>query len=565
MRFKREISSFGILCASLGGIMGSGWLFGSLFAAQLAGPAALISWIIGGISIMFLAITFAEITCMFPISGGVAAFPVFTHGKLVGFVLTWITWITYVVSVSQEVQSTVLYMGNKFPSWVQKVDGVVQFTHLGLFIAFFIMFSLILVNSFGAKLFSRANSFISVWKFIVPVVVVIMFLFTDRHADNHIFSQAHTFHTFAPYGLSGIFSAVVLAGIVYSFCGFQHGAMLAGEAKNPQKAVPIALIGSITLCILIYCALQYSFIKVLPPESVLQGWKNLSFEGDAGPLAGLATLLGLSWLGAVLYVDSIVSPLGTGALYVASGARIVQNMGTSGSAPKFFAYLTKSGTPLRALLINFVFAMMAFLPFKGWQAIVSFLSSALIFSYIVGPLCLVALRRQIPDHKRPFRLPFYQVFSFIAFFVCNQIIFWSGFDVVWKLSVTIIVGILVFVFSNVFKTHQARIADYKAAIWLFPYMSGLTIISYFSSFTGGINKIPMGIDSLCVFILSLVIFIMSQKFSLTPTETNENINAIMKNQSLFKKKEEVKKVEEVKDKSNIGTYHFNEKLKEPLP
>ena len=231
MTFKREISNLGILCISLGGIIGSGWLFGSLFASQMAGPASLLSWIIGGICIMFLALTYAEISTMFPISGGFASFPVLTHGRLVGFILTWITWITYVVSISQEVQSTIFYFGNKFPFLIHKVDGVIQFTHLGLFTAFITMFVLIFINSLGAKLLSKSNTIVSIWKLIIPIVVVILFVYNSHLQGNNSFDLSHsTLSSFAPYGMSGVLSSVALAGVVYAFTGFQHGAMLAGEA-----------------------------------------------------------------------------------------------------------------------------------------------------------------------------------------------------------------------------------------------------------------------------------------------------------------------------------------------
>ena len=527
MKFKRDISNLGLLAASLGGIVGSGWLFGCLFAARMAGPASILSWIIGGVSMMFLALTYAEISSMFPISGGFASFPIFTHGKIIGFILTWITWITYVVCVSQEVQSTVFYLGNQFPSWVQKVDGVIQFTPLGHVIAFLIMLILVILNSLGTKLFAKTNTFVSFWKIAIPFLVVFVFLFHARH-ENHFFSLTqNTYHSFAPEGFTGILSAVAFAGVVYSFCGFQHGAMLAGEAKNPQKAVPIALIGSISICILLYCGLQFAFIQALPQSSLAHGWKNLSFVGDAGPVAGLAQMLGLTWLVLILYVDSIVSPLGTGSLYLASSSRIVQNMGSIGNAPKYFGKLTKYGSPLRAILLNFLVAMLAFLPFKGWQAIVSFLSSALVFSFAVGPLCLVALRKQMPHLNRPFRLPWYQFFSFLAFYVCNLMIFWSGFDVIWKLAVTIILGFIAFLFTNGFKEKQATASDFRGVLWLVPYIGLFCLLSYYSSFPGGKGTIPLGVDFIYVLAFSLFFFFVSQKMALSSRECQANIKIII--------------------------------------
>lgn len=532
MKLKRSIGLFGIICASLGGMVGSGWLFGSHYAAQMAGPASIISWLIGGFGVMFLALTFAELSAMFPISGGVAAFPIFTHGKLVGFVLTWLTWITYVVSISQEVQSTILYMGNQYPSLIQKVDGINVFTLFGYSVCFIIMLILILINSFGAKFLASANNFISVWKLLVPLAVVIVFLCVRHNIDNMGLTST-SIHEFAPNGINGIFSAVALAGVVYSFCGFQHAALLAGESKNPQRDIPLALIISILIAIALYTGLQYAFITALPENALANGWSQLSFIGDAGPLMGLASSLGLIWLVKVLYIDAIISPLGTGVLYVASSARIVQTMSRSGNSPKFFAKIAKSGIPMRAIFLNLVVSMLAFLPFSGWKAIVSFLSSALVFSFAVGPICLIALRKQQPDRKRPFNLPYYKVFSFIAFYVCNLMIYWAGWSVVWKLAVTVIAGLIVFVISNYLSKNTlmpeniASKLDYKSSIWLIPYMIIFCILSYFSSFTGGTGHIPIGVDFVLIGIFSLLIFMLSLRLCLPKEESIKNTNLIL--------------------------------------
>src|SRR4051794_41752591 len=82
---RRDVGLVGLLFASLGSIIGAGWLFGALYASQLAGPAAIISWVLGGGAVMLLALTHAELGAMYPVSGGSARFPHFAFGSLVGF------------------------------------------------------------------------------------------------------------------------------------------------------------------------------------------------------------------------------------------------------------------------------------------------------------------------------------------------------------------------------------------------------------------------------------------------------------------------------------------------
>lgn len=192
---------------------------------------------------------------------------------------------------------------------------------------------------------------------------------------------------------------------------------------------------------------------------------------------------------------------------------------------------------MRAIFLNLAVSMLAFLPFSGWKAIVSFLSSALVFSFAVGPICLVALRKQQPERKRPFSLPFYQIISFIAFYVCNLMIYWSGWGVVWKLAVTVVAGLVVFMISNYLgknsldPDHVVTKLDIKCALWLIPYMGIFCILSYFGAYPGGTHDIDIGPDFILVAIFSLFIFWLSQKMCLPKVESDKNTSALLQRKS----------------------------------
>jgi amino acid transporter len=136
MKLKRDINTLGILFASVSAIIGSGWLFGSLYAAQMAGPAAIFSWIIGGVAIIFIAFCFAELACLFPIAGGIGVFPLFSHGRSVSFAISWLSWLAFILISPIEVQAVVQYAANYFPILVQNINHTQQLTPIGLSIAF---------------------------------------------------------------------------------------------------------------------------------------------------------------------------------------------------------------------------------------------------------------------------------------------------------------------------------------------------------------------------------------------------------------------------------------------
>src|SRR5260363_279967 len=96
------------------------------------------------------------------------------------------------------------------------------------------------------------------------------------------------------------FSALSVGGVAFAFTGFQNGLMLAGEVKNPQRNIPIAILGAVAIGFVLYFMLQLAFIAAVPRSSLAQGWQHLSFAGDSGPLVGLTLLLGLTTVGALL-------------------------------------------------------------------------------------------------------------------------------------------------------------------------------------------------------------------------------------------------------------------------
>ena len=121
-RLRRDIGFFGLLFASFGSIIGAGWLFGALYASSLAGPAAVISWVIGGAALMVLALTHAELGAMYPVAGGSARFPRYAFGNLIGFTSGWIAFLGAVTVAPIMVEATLLYTSN-YVSSLTTVSG----------------------------------------------------------------------------------------------------------------------------------------------------------------------------------------------------------------------------------------------------------------------------------------------------------------------------------------------------------------------------------------------------------------------------------------------------------
>jgi amino acid transporter len=134
---------------------------------------------------------------------------------------------------------------------------------------------------------------------------------------------------------AAVLTAVATAGIVFSFNGFQSPVNLAGEARNPARSIPFAVLGSILIATVIYMILQVAYLGAVPPELLARvGWDGIDFRS---PFAELALILNLNWLAVLLYADAFASPSGTGITYTASTARMIYGMERNGTCPAYLA------------------------------------------------------------------------------------------------------------------------------------------------------------------------------------------------------------------------------------
>jgi amino acid transporter len=506
----RRIGLGGLIFGTMASIIGSGWLFGPMLAAQKAGPAAIIAWPIAGILFALMALCYAELGAMFPVSGGVVRFPHYSFGAVASALIGWIIYIGAVTFPAIEVEAALQYATSYLPwAFTHKVasgaSSVVVLTGFGYVVAAVLMVLFAVINLLGVELFVKANNTIMVFKLFVMAAVAVMFFATAFHPD-----RLTDFGGFTPNGVSGILTAIVSGGVAFAFTGFQQPVAVAGEVRDPERNIPRALLWGLGITSLIYLLLQLAFLCGLPAESLAGGWSKLNFEGDFGPLAGLATLLGLGWLATLLYIDAVVSPADCGLNWAMMTSRISYGMAENGSAPRFMARLNLKGVPWISVLVSTVIGLFLFLPFPGWQVFVSFITSAAVLSYGTGPLAHAALRRQLPDQRRPFRTVAGDLVPFLAFFSANLLVIWGGWETTEKLLIATAAGAALFFLRQLAGGDRPDRDEWVAAGWLVPWLVGLGLVSWLCTFGDKpLGVIPFGWSFLVVFALSTLVYVIA--------------------------------------------------------
>jgi amino acid transporter len=493
---KRELGLIGATWASETSIIGSGWLFGALFAAQAVGGAAVIAWLIAGVVVIVLALAHAELGAMYPVSGGTARFPHFAFGSVAGIGFGFFSYVQAVTIAPIECFAFMQYASYYWPS-IYNADTK-NVTGVGFILTIILMAIFVAVNFLAMRIFARVNNVITWWKVAVPVLAIIVLL-THWHTGNFTAGGAG----FMPGGIKALFGALPAAGIIFAYSGFEQCDQLAGEIKNPGRNLPLAIIISVLIGTVIYCLLQVAFIVALPPALLGAhggligltcpdtGTCNTSISQlNAGPFAAVAVLGGVAWLAHILRIDAFVSPSGTGLIYTTGTSRVSYGLARNRYFPQIFGRVSSNGIPWVGLIAAFIIGLFFLLPFPSWHSLVGLITGASVLMYAGAPLSVGAFRRQVPDANRPYRMPASWLLAPAAFVVADLLIYWSGFEVIWKLGVVLVIGYVIIGICMAFDPQRPPL-DWRSAVWLPVWLIGMGVISWQGQYSGGAVAAPL--------------------------------------------------------------------------
>ena len=282
-------------------------------------------------------------------------------------------------------------------------------------------------------------------------MLVILVLLTKMHGGNFGIGG------FMPYGAKGVLSAVGSGGVMFAYLGFEQAGQFAGEARHPQRDVPWAIIGSVVISIILYLLLQVAFIGAVPSSQIAHDIAAVGNNGIvSGGFIGLMGAIGLGSLAFLLRVNAVISPAGTGLIYTGATAKASYGLARSRYVPAVFSQSNQQGVPSASLVIAFVLGLLFMLPSPRWSNVVALLTSASALMYAGAPLALGSFRRQFAAQPRPYRMPAANVLAPVAFSIANLIIYWSGWNAIWRLGVAIIVGYIAIGLTWLFSRPTAR-------------------------------------------------------------------------------------------------------------
>ena len=367
--------SVGFLAATGSGvaiIVGAGVYVLMGEAAGRAGNALWLSFALAGTAALFTGLSYAELSAAFPKAAAGYNYTRAAFGERPAFVVGWLTLLSQVVSVSAVALGFGAYLQDKlaFPQLAAALlltvacciiayRSVRESTLLGSSLAVLEVGGLVLIIVGGISHFGSVN------------------------------------YLEMPKGVAGIFSGASL--LFFAFLGFEQVADLAQEIKNPGRNLPLAILGSGGISAILYVTASISAVSIL-------GWAALS--SSEAPLAAVAnTALG-AWASSALSAIALLATASTVLIAVVAATRTLYGMSAGGSLPKLFSAVhSKRGTPWAATLGVALVAVIGIFP-RDISLVAEITNFAILLVFLAVNLSLIVLRRKLPSHPRPFRVPF---------------------------------------------------------------------------------------------------------------------------------------------------------------
>lgn len=308
---------------------------------------------------------------------------------------------------------------------------------------------------------------------------------------------------------------------MFALQGFEQAVQLAGEARNPKRDLSRAVLTAMAIGALLYSLLQIVMIGGLEPGNIASGWaRPLGTDpSDYGAWYTLALAVGAGWLAKTLIIDAVISPAGTGVVYVATTARLSYALGEEREMPSALTKTNRKGVPVVSIIVSAIVGLLAFGPFKSWSALVNVITGATAMMYAFAPVSLAALHKVDSQRPRAYRVPAPRLVLPAAFCSANLIIYWGGFDITWKLVCAIGFGLLLFAVGAWYSGTGAQ-HTIRNAFWIGPWLAGQMLIGFLGRYgSGARNLLPNWLDIVVVIVFGLIIYKWAVKSSLNDEAT----------------------------------------------
>ncbi len=459
---KKTLSAGALVALGIGAIIGAG-LFSitGVAAANYAGPGIMISFIIAAIGCGFAGLCYAEFASMIPVAGSAYTYSYATMGEFIAWIIGWDLVLEYAVGAATVASSWSGYLNKLFATFnvalpqelmmtpFDSANGVSGIMNLpAVFIV--VIMSLILIKGTSESAF--VNTIIVILKVaIVLIFIIVGFKFVRPENLQPLIPENQG--EFGKFGWSGVIRAAAV--VFFAYIGFDAVSTAAQETKNPKKAMPIGIMGSLLICTALYIVFAYVMVGVTHYSN---------FGGDGGdhlaPVAIAIEHMGYAgangviipsypWLNTSIIIAILLGYASVILVMLMGQSRVFYSMSKDGLLPNIFSKLhTKFRTPARSNLFFMVFVSL-FAAFVPGRIVGEMTSIGTLFAFILVCIGILVLRKFNPDAPRAFKTPLVPLVPVLGVLVCFGMMAFLPFDTWIRLIVWMLIGLDVYLFYGI--------------------------------------------------------------------------------------------------------------------
>lgn len=445
---KRTLSSRSLVALGIGAIIGAG-LFSltGIAAAEHAGPAVTLSFVLAAFGCAFAGLCYAEFASMIPVAGSAYTYSYATMGEFMAWIIGWDLVLEYALgaaTVGVSWSRYLLELLNKFgvhlpPDFIcspwetlKLGDGTVIEGGIINLPAIIIVSLLSLLLIRGTKESAGINNFLVVLKVAVVIMFIVLGWSYINEANYHPYIPENT-GVKGQFGWSGI--AAGAGTVFFAFIGFDAVSTAAQEAKNPQKGMPIGILGSLVICTILYVLFAHVMTGLVP---------YTEFVGDAKPAATAFAATPYDFLQTGLIIAILAGYTSVMLVMLMGQSRVFYTMSKDGLLPPFFGEIhSKYRTPWKTNLFFLVFVSMfaGFVPVADLGHMVSI---GTLLAFVLVCIGILVMRKKMPDAPRSFKTPFVPYVPIAGVLVCLYLMYSLPYESWLRLVIWMVLGVIIY-------------------------------------------------------------------------------------------------------------------------
>lgn len=467
---KKTLSAGALIALGIGAVIGAG-LFSitGLAAANHAGPAITVSFIIAAVGCAFAGLCYSEFASMIPVAGSAYTYSYATLGEFIAWIIGWDLVLEYAVGAATVASSWSGYLEKLFESWglalpreflmtpfdaVTLADGSVLHGVINLPAVFIVvLMSLILIR--GIQESSWVNNIIVLLKVAIVIIFIAVGFKYVRPENLTPFIPPNT-GTFGEFGWSGVIRAAAI--VFFAYIGFDAVSTAAQETRNPKTAMPIGILGALGICTLLYMLFAYVMTGVAHYTAFGQGGNELAPVATAiqnmGPIGPNGIVIpAFPWLNRFIIIAILLGYSSVILVMLLGQSRVFYTMSKDGLLPKIFSDLhTRFRTPARSNVF-FMILVSAFAAFVPGRVVGEMTSIGTLLAFILVCIGVIVMRRTMPDAPRAFRTPLVPLIPILGILVCFGMMVFLPLDTWIRLITWMMIGFDIYLSFGIRKSH----------------------------------------------------------------------------------------------------------------